>query len=281
MPGPTGPRSGSGSTAAIRTTRAARSCPTSTRRGCCPCSRPGRSCPGRSPGSCGGAGIIIAWLATIHWAYGRRPLAAALAVLVLAFPVGANLDTGNVTLLLALGLWVAQFCGARLAGLIWAIATWMKWFPAPFWLLLAPRARTWGLIWLAVGRAAQPADPAAHDHPAPGPVRLRAAPAPARLPGPAVGHRPVAVAPSGGPRPVRPAHVAGHASAWVRRRPAAARRRWTGDPEGAPTAGPGRASGRSSAWRIAAPADRPAKPGRRSRAGPAGASLGTAGHDVA
>ena len=95
-------------------------------------------------------GLIIAWLATIHWAYERRPLAAAIAVLVLAFPVGANLDTGNVTLLLALGLWVAQFSEARVAGLIWAIATWMKWVPAPFWVLLAPRARTWGLLWLAL-----------------------------------------------------------------------------------------------------------------------------------
>ena len=95
-------------------------------------------------------GIVVAWLATIHWAYERRPLATAVAVLLLAFPVGANLDTGNVTLLLALGLWVAQFSEARLAGLIWAIATWMKWVPAPFWLLLAPRARTWGLVWLAL-----------------------------------------------------------------------------------------------------------------------------------
>lgn len=96
------------------------------------------------------AGIIVAWLATVHWAYERRPLATAIAVLVLSFPVAANLDTGNVTLLLALGLWVAQFSGARLAGLIWGIATWMKWVPAPFWLLLAPRARTWGLLWLAL-----------------------------------------------------------------------------------------------------------------------------------
>ena len=98
-------------------------------------------------------GILVAWLATIHWAYERRPLATAVAVLVLSFPIAANLDTGNVTLILALGLWVAQFSGARLAGAIWAIATWMKWVPAPFWLLLAPRARTWGLLWLAVAGA--------------------------------------------------------------------------------------------------------------------------------
>ena len=95
-------------------------------------------------------GIVVAWLATIHWAYDRRPLAAAIAVLILAFPVAANLDTGNVTLILALGLWASQFSGPRVAGLIWAIATWMKWVPAPFWLLLAPRARTWGLLWLAL-----------------------------------------------------------------------------------------------------------------------------------
>jgi hypothetical protein len=96
------------------------------------------------------AGVIIAWLATIQWAYNRRPLATAVAVLLLAFPVGANLDTGNVTMILTLLLWAALFCEARLAGLIWALATSMKWFPAPFWLLLAPRARTWGLIWLAL-----------------------------------------------------------------------------------------------------------------------------------
>jgi hypothetical protein len=95
-------------------------------------------------------GILIAWLASIHWAYERRPLATAVAVLVLSFPIAANLDTGNVTMILALGLWAAQFSGARLAGAIWAIATWMKWVPAPFWLLLAPRARTWGLLWLAL-----------------------------------------------------------------------------------------------------------------------------------
>ncbi len=95
-------------------------------------------------------GVVVAWLATISWAYHRRPLATAIAVLVLAFPIAANLDTGNITLVLALCLWAAQFSEPRVAGAIWAIATWMKWIPAPFWLLLAPRARKWGLIWLAV-----------------------------------------------------------------------------------------------------------------------------------
>lgn len=93
---------------------------------------------------------ILALLWTIDWAYRRRPLAAAVAVAILAFPLGANLDTGNVTLLLALGLFGAQFVGPRLAGTLWALATWMKWAPAPLLVVLAPRARAWGLAWLAV-----------------------------------------------------------------------------------------------------------------------------------
>jgi hypothetical protein len=70
--------------------------------------------------------------------------------MVLAFPLAANLDTGNINLVLALMLWAAQFVGPRLGGLLWALAAWMKWVPALYWLLLAPRARLWGLGWLAV-----------------------------------------------------------------------------------------------------------------------------------
>ncbi len=95
-------------------------------------------------------GAIVALLWSIHWAYRQRPLATAVAFGLLSFPIAANLDTGNITLLLALGLWSAQLVGPRWSGALWAIATWMKWIPAPFWLLLAPRARAWGLGWLAV-----------------------------------------------------------------------------------------------------------------------------------
>jgi hypothetical protein len=91
--------------------------------------------------------ILLLW--TIEWAYRRRPLATALVAVFLSFPVAANLDTGNITLILALALWFAQFTGPRLAGLLWGLATWMKWAPAPLWLVLAPRARGWGLVWLA------------------------------------------------------------------------------------------------------------------------------------
>ena len=96
----------------------------------------------------GGTILILLW--TIHWAYRQRPLSTALVLLVLAFPLAANLDTGNVTLHLALILWAAQFTGSRLSGLLWGFATWAKWFPAPLWIILAPRARAWGLVWLAL-----------------------------------------------------------------------------------------------------------------------------------
>jgi hypothetical protein len=65
-------------------------------------------------------------------------------------PGGANLDTGNINLQLTLMLWAAQFTGPRLGGLLWALATWMKWIPAVHWFILDGRARVWGLVWLAV-----------------------------------------------------------------------------------------------------------------------------------
>jgi hypothetical protein len=95
----------------------------------------------------GGTILVLLW--TIDWAYRQRPLETAVLVALLGFPFGANLDTGNINLLLALMLWGAQFCGPVLAGLLWSIATWMKWAPALLLPILAPRARLWGLIFLA------------------------------------------------------------------------------------------------------------------------------------
>jgi hypothetical protein len=92
--------------------------------------------------------LLLLW--SIRWAYARRPLATAVLVGLLAFPFAANLDTGNINVLLALAVFAAQFTGPRTAGLLWALATWMKWMPAPFWVLLAPRARAWGIVWLAI-----------------------------------------------------------------------------------------------------------------------------------
>jgi hypothetical protein len=93
-------------------------------------------------------GAILALLWTIHWAYRQRPLATAVAIMLLSFPIAANLDTGNITLILALALWATHFVRPAAAGFLWGLATWMKWIPAPFWFILAPRARGWGLAWL-------------------------------------------------------------------------------------------------------------------------------------
>jgi hypothetical protein len=98
-------------------------------------------------------GTILAVLWTIDWAYRRRPLTTALIVAALGFSFGANLDTGNINLQLTLMLWAAQFTGPSLGGLLWALATWMKWIPAIHWFVLRPRTRAWGLIWLGVSIA--------------------------------------------------------------------------------------------------------------------------------
>jgi hypothetical protein len=96
----------------------------------------------------GGTILLLLW--SIRWAYARRPLATAILVALLSFPMAGNLDTGNINLLLALALFGAHFTSGWVGGLIWALATWMKWVPAPLWLVLPPRARGWGLGWLAL-----------------------------------------------------------------------------------------------------------------------------------
>ncbi len=72
---------------------------------------------------------------------------------LLGFPVGANLDTGNINLQLTLMLWAAQFAGPRTAGILWALATWMKWIPVIHWPILSAAGRRWGLVFLALSIA--------------------------------------------------------------------------------------------------------------------------------
>ena len=94
---------------------------------------------------------IVALLWTTHWAYTRRPLTTAILLVFLAFPIAANLDTGNINLPLALMLFGAQFAGPVVAGLLWSLATSLKWVPLVFMPLIAPRGRLWGIVWLVVG----------------------------------------------------------------------------------------------------------------------------------
>ena len=96
----------------------------------------------------GGTILLLLW--TVTWAYRRHPLATAVVALGLAFPAFANLDTGNINLVLVLMLWGAQFTGPRTAGLLWALATAMKWVPIVFLPILAPRARLHGVLFLAI-----------------------------------------------------------------------------------------------------------------------------------
>jgi len=92
--------------------------------------------------------VLLLW--SIDWAYRRHPLATAITVAIMTAPLAAVLDTGNVTLLLALAIWAAQFSNPRVGGALWALAASMKFFPAALFLFLPPRARLWGLIGVVV-----------------------------------------------------------------------------------------------------------------------------------
>jgi hypothetical protein len=95
-------------------------------------------------------GTVIGLLWSVHWAYARRPMTTAVLLVLLMFPLAANLDTGNINLPLTLLLFGAQFSRPILAGMLWMVATTVKWVPAVFWLILSPRSRLWGILWLAV-----------------------------------------------------------------------------------------------------------------------------------
>ena len=92
--------------------------------------------------------IIFVW--SVAWAWRQHPLATALLVLVITVPLAATLDTGNITLLCAMGIWAAHFVGPRLGGFMWALATALKWFPLVLFLILPPRARLWGIVWMVL-----------------------------------------------------------------------------------------------------------------------------------
>ena len=93
---------------------------------------------------------VIGLLWSVHWAYSRRPMTTAVLLLLLSFPIAANLDTGNINLPLALLVFGAQFSGPIAAGLLWMVATTLKWVPALFWPLLSPRGRLWGIVWFVL-----------------------------------------------------------------------------------------------------------------------------------
>jgi hypothetical protein len=96
-----------------------------------------------------GATVVgLVW--SVHWAYKRRPLTTAVLLVLLSFPIAANLDTGNINLPLVLLLIGAQFCAPITAGLLWMMAATLKWLPLVFWPFLSPRGRLWAVIWAGV-----------------------------------------------------------------------------------------------------------------------------------
>ena len=92
--------------------------------------------------------LLFAW--SVAWAYRQHPMATAILVAIVTIPLAATLDTGNITLLCAMGIWAAHFVGPRLGGLMWALAAALKWFPVLLWLILPPRARLWGIGWMVL-----------------------------------------------------------------------------------------------------------------------------------
>jgi len=91
---------------------------------------------------------LFAW--SVAWAYERRPLGTAVFVALLGPALAANLDTGNVNVLIVLGVWLAWFAGPRLGGTAWALGAALKFMP--FVLLAFVPRRAWraGLVALAV-----------------------------------------------------------------------------------------------------------------------------------
>ncbi len=90
--------------------------------------------------------LLFVW--SVSWAYKQHPMATALLVAAITIPLAATLDTGNITLLCAMGIWAAHFVGPRLGGLFWALATALKWLPLLLFLILPPRTRLWGIAWM-------------------------------------------------------------------------------------------------------------------------------------
>ena len=87
----------------------------------------------------------------LGWAYQRRPLATAALVIVVWTPLVVTLDSGNVTLFLALAIWAAQFAPPVAAGGLWALAASMKWYPILLLGILPRGARRWGVLLVVAG----------------------------------------------------------------------------------------------------------------------------------
>ena len=96
------------------------------------------------------AANVALFATTVAWAYDRRPLGTALIVALLGPALAANLDTGNINVFIALGVWLAWFVGPRLGGLAWALGAALKFVPVLLLPFVPRRAWPFGLAVLGV-----------------------------------------------------------------------------------------------------------------------------------
>jgi hypothetical protein len=87
---------------------------------------------------------------SVAWAYERRPLGTAVFVAMLGPAIAANFDTGNINVLIVLGVWLAWFAGPRAGGVAWALGAALKFVPAVLLVFVPRRAWRHGLAALAV-----------------------------------------------------------------------------------------------------------------------------------
>jgi hypothetical protein len=92
---------------------------------------------------------IVLFGASVVWAYRRHPLATSAIVAVLGPALAANLDTGNINIVIALGIWVAWWTRSEIGGFLWALGAGLKFVPAV--LLPFVPARAWGVGFLVFG----------------------------------------------------------------------------------------------------------------------------------
>ena len=95
--------------------------------------------------------ILVGLLLSLRWAALRRPVSTAAVFAALAIPIGINLDTGNITLPLALAIFASRFGPPWIAGVTWGAASALKWATLPVGIVLGPAARRWGLAAIGVG----------------------------------------------------------------------------------------------------------------------------------
>ena len=75
------------------------------------------------------AANLLLFGASVAWAYERRPLGTAAFVAALSPSIAANLDTGNINILIALAAWVGYWARGWIGGLLFDLGSALKIVP--------------------------------------------------------------------------------------------------------------------------------------------------------